>query len=86
MEKDGLFAHVNEEIRKLAAGHEQALEGWEFFCECPDVTCRAVVNLTIDEFDERRASAPPVPVVAAGHTGVAAEDRRRPVPGTATNV
>jgi hypothetical protein len=67
MGKDGLFAGVNDAIRKLAAAHDPGLESWEFFCECPDLACRSVVSLTVAEFDERRAASPRVPVLAAEH-------------------
>jgi hypothetical protein len=67
VEHDGLFAHVNNSIRELA--NENSPAGtWEFVCECPDVTCRALVSLTLLEFDERRAASPPVPVVALQHS------------------
>jgi hypothetical protein len=67
MGKDGLFANVNDSIRKLAATEEAAAEVWDFFCECPDVGCRTLVSLTVVEFDERRAASPPVPVLAVEH-------------------
>lgn len=66
MEQNGLFAHVNNSIRELAS-ENSAAGTWQFICECPDVTCRALVSLTILEFDERRAASPPVPVVAVEH-------------------
>jgi hypothetical protein len=67
VEKDTLFVKVNDSIRKLASG--PATQAWDFICECPEVTCRASVNLTLMEFDERRAASPPVPVHAAEHAG-----------------
>lgn len=70
MGKDGLFASVNDSIRQLAADN-LAPESWQFFCECPDIACRAVVSLTVAEFDERRAAFPRVPILAAEHAGVA---------------
>lgn len=66
MERDGLFARVNDSIRKLA-GEGYATEAWDFICECPELTCNAAVHLTLDEFDERRAASPPLPVHAAEH-------------------
>lgn len=66
MDPDGLFGHVNDSIRRLAT-ESQATETWEFFCECPDLTCRALVSLTLIEFDERRAALPPLPILATGH-------------------
>ena len=66
MDSDGLFGHVNDSIRGLATD-AQANETWEFFCECPDLGCHGLVSLTLVEFDERRASLPPVPIVLAGH-------------------
>jgi hypothetical protein len=66
MDADGLFGHVNDSIRGLAV-EAPASETWEFFCECPDVTCHALVSLTLLEFDERRAAFPPVPIRVNGH-------------------
>jgi hypothetical protein len=66
MEAAGLFGHVNDSIRRLAV-ETPATETWEFFCECPDVTCHTLVSLTLLEFDERRSALPPVPIRAAGH-------------------
>ena len=56
MKQSELFAHVNDSIRELA-GERPAAETWEFVCECPDVTCHAMVSLTLTEFDEHRASS-----------------------------
>lgn len=66
MEVHGAFGHVNDSIRKLAPEAPES-ETWEFFCECADVECRNLVSLTLDEFDERRASSPPVPILATRH-------------------
>jgi hypothetical protein len=69
MDKSGLFRHVNDSIRQLAT-EDFATESWGFICECPDATCHVVVSLTLVEFDSRRTASPPVPVLAAEHTGV----------------
>lgn len=66
MDSDGLFGLVNDSIRGLAAG-ARADETWEFFCECPDVTCHALVSLTLLEFDERRGALPPLPILVEDH-------------------
>jgi len=66
MEHDTLFVQVNDSIRKLAS-EGSPTESWDFICECPEVTCLASVNLTLLEFDERRAASPPVPVHATEH-------------------
>jgi len=66
MEEYGLFTHVNDSIRKLAS-EDQARQTWGFICECEDVTCHAMVSLTVSEFDGRRAASPPVPVLATDH-------------------
>lgn len=66
MERNGLFGHVNNSIRGLAT--EGPLdETWEFICECPDVTCHAMVSITLHEFDERRATSPAAPILAGHH-------------------
>ena len=69
MEQNGLFAYVNDSIRELA-GEGPASQTWGFVCECPEVTCHAIVSLSLTEFDGRRAASPPVPVLATGHDGV----------------
>jgi hypothetical protein len=66
MESEGPFGHVNDSIRSLATDGQDA-ETWEFFCECPDVGCRALVTLTLLEFDEHRGASPPVPILASHH-------------------
>lgn len=68
MEQNGLFAQVNDSIRKLASQGPGA-QTWEFICECPEIKCHALVSLTLGEFDARRAAAPPVPILAAEHGG-----------------
>jgi hypothetical protein len=67
MEQGRLFVLVNDSIRKLASD-VPAAETRDFVCECSAVTCHAAVNLTLSEFDERRAASPPVPVHAVEHT------------------
>ena len=69
MDPDRLFAQVNDSIRNLAT-EATASEQWEFFCECPDLTCHTLVSLTLLEFDELRAASPPMPVFATGHDGL----------------
>jgi hypothetical protein len=66
MEEPALFAHVNDSIRSLAT-EAQAAETWEFFCECSDLGCHALVSLTLLEFDERRTTLPPTPILATSH-------------------
>lgn len=66
MGQNGLFAHVNDSIRKLA-GEGPDAQTWEFICECPDVGCHVMVSLTLTEFDKRRGASPPVPILALDH-------------------
>lgn len=66
MEQSQLFPHVNNSIRRLAS-EGPATETWEFICECPDLTCHALVSLTLVEFDERREASPPTPILASEH-------------------
>lgn len=66
MEKDRIFVHVNDSIRRLASAGP-VTQTWEFICECPELTCHVPVSLTLAEFDERRAASPPLPVLAAEH-------------------
>jgi hypothetical protein len=65
MEPDDLFSHVNDSIR--SAAEESAAQTWEFICECSDVTCHALVTLTLGEFDDRRSASPPLAILAAEH-------------------
>jgi len=71
MKQAVLFAHVNDSIRTLVTTNGQATETWDFYCECADVTCRAMVRLTVDEFDQRREALPPLPVLAIEHRATA---------------
>jgi hypothetical protein len=64
MDSDGLFGHINDSIRGLAIDTPET-DTWEFFCECPDLTCHALVSLTLHEFDVRRAALPPLPILAS---------------------
>jgi hypothetical protein len=66
MEQRELFPHVNNSIRRLAS-EGPPTETWEFICECPDVTCHALVALTLVEFDERREASPPARILATEH-------------------
>jgi hypothetical protein len=59
----GLFGQVNDSIRQLAT-EGSPVETWEFICECPDVSCHAMVSLTLIEFDKCRAASPPRPILA----------------------
>jgi hypothetical protein len=67
MEQSQLFPHVNDSIRRLAS-EGPPTETWEFICECADVTCHALVSLTLNEFDERREASPPAAILAAEHS------------------
>lgn len=66
MDVKQLYGRVNDSIRGIAS-EGPADETWEFMCECSDVECHERVVLTLTEFDERRASTPPVPIVATTH-------------------
>ena len=68
MEQNGLFPHLNDAIRRLATQGPET-ETWEFICECPEVTCHALVTLSLVEFDEHRSASPPVPILATEHSG-----------------
>jgi len=67
MESPGAFREVNDSIRRLAFVGSEA-EYWQFFCECDDLACHLLVDLTLQEFDRRRTAAPPEPVLAS-HDG-----------------
>ena len=60
------FRDVNDAIRGLAAvGPGEEL--WEFFCECDDLACRSLIQLTLREFDDRRTAIPALPILAGHH-------------------
>ena len=63
MDVDGLFGLVNDSIRRLAPPLPEH-EAWDFFCECPDLSCHELVRLTIVEFDQHRAALPQLPILA----------------------
>jgi len=63
MQVGELFPHVNDSIRSLAS-RGPASQTWEFICECSDLTCHALISLTLVEFDRRRAASPPAPILA----------------------
>jgi hypothetical protein len=66
MENNGVFAHVNDSIRRLASDGPPT-QTWEFICECPELTCHTLVSLTLTEFDEGRAATPRLPILATEH-------------------
>jgi len=68
MTESPAFREVNDAIRRLANANS-VTETWEFFCECTDVACHALVTLTLSEFDTYRAASPPLPIFAARHDG-----------------
>jgi hypothetical protein len=67
MEQGELFARVNDSIRKLAEANDPAAQRWEFICECEDMACHTFVSLTLSEFDKRRSTSPPEPILATEH-------------------
>jgi hypothetical protein len=71
MATTGTFHDVNDSIRQLATAGPSA-ETWEFFCECTDRGCRALVSLTLSDFDERRTASPPRPILASHHEQLSA--------------
>jgi hypothetical protein len=76
MDQRTAFRHVNDSIRELApeGADTQTLE---FFCECRDIECHALVSLTLLEFDARRAASPPVPIVAPHEDDQSSRSRAR---------
>jgi hypothetical protein len=66
MDSESAFREVNDSIRELAPEGPEP-QTMEFFCECTDVECHVLVSLTLNEFDERRAASPEVPILAEHH-------------------
>jgi hypothetical protein len=60
------FRDVNDAIRGLALKGPRD-EMWEFFCECDDLACRSLIQLTLSEFDDRRSADPAAPILAPDH-------------------
>jgi hypothetical protein len=68
MEQNGLFAQVNDSIRTLAS-QVRPLRAGSSSASGPEITCHALVSLTLTEFDAHRPSSPPMPVLATEHAG-----------------
>lgn len=66
IDAEDLFGHVNDSIRGLAI-EGPVDELWQFICECPDLGCHALVSLTLADFDARRATSPPSPILSLTH-------------------
>ena len=58
---------VNDRIREAAVGFDGAETQavWEFICECGARGCKALVRLTVGDYDRLKASDEPV--LADGH-------------------
>jgi hypothetical protein len=76
MDQGTAFQHVNDSIRELAPEGPDT-QTLAFFCECRDIECRALVSLTILEFDARRAASQPVPILATHEDGRSSRSRGR---------
>ena len=60
-----LFRGVNERLRDLNDGFEEASGGSDFLCECASQDCIKQVSLTLDDYEEIRR-VPTHFAVAAG--------------------
>jgi len=65
-QNEAFFRSLNERIREAAG--EQGSDGhvYEFVCECADTACVERVRLTIDQYEEVRASGTRF-ILAEGH-------------------
>lgn len=61
-----LFRTVNENIEESASSGQPDDHVFEFFCECSNVDCTLLVQMTVAEY-ERVRSDPRQFVVAPGH-------------------
>jgi hypothetical protein len=72
--KTAALTEVNEHILEFASESASIEDDWDFFCECGELDCHAVVRLTIGEYtglrDAERA------VLAPGHE-LSEHDRSR---------
>jgi hypothetical protein len=66
-----LFREVNERIGEVAEAAGQ--DGTEFLCECARAECKAVVELSREEYEAVRAD-PRTFAVARGHETLEIED------------
>jgi hypothetical protein len=66
-QNDSTFRAANEEIASYASNHEFS-ERVPFICECATESCLTVVNLSLPEYEEVRAT-PTRFFVAPGHQG-----------------
>jgi hypothetical protein len=56
---------ANRLVGELAIASNRGTQDWQFFCECGQADCRALVVLTLAEFDGIKDSGNAV--LAAGH-------------------
>jgi hypothetical protein len=61
-----LFRSVNENIGRAAASGQMDEHIFEFFCECSNVDCTLLLQMTLSEYERVRAD-PRQFVVAPGH-------------------
>ena len=61
-----LFRTVNENIEESASSGQPDDHVFEFFCECSNVDCTLLVQMTVAEYERVRAD-PRQFVVAPGH-------------------
>jgi hypothetical protein len=61
-----LFRSVNENIEKAATSDWPDEHVFEFFCECSNVDCTLLLQMTVSEYERVRAD-PRQFVVAPGH-------------------
>jgi len=52
---EALFREVNERIEELAVFHDFGASRFELVCECANLECAAVIDMTVSEYEAVRA-------------------------------
>jgi hypothetical protein len=66
VENERLFRDVNEAIERVAAAHGADAHVYEFLCECSNLDCDLMIEMSLAAYEGARAD-PAVFVVAIGH-------------------
>jgi hypothetical protein len=65
-ENESLFRDVNEQIERVAARQGADAHVYAFLCECSNLDCDLMIEMTLAAYEAARAD-PAVFVVAVGH-------------------
>ena len=51
------FREINERVGELQQRYEQLATGARWVCECADLSCTEMVEMTLDEYEDVRSNA-----------------------------